>query len=54
MKNYYFCTWIRVPNNKNREVCICCKSKAQLSALFQSKICNSLILNAVFVLLWKM
>ena len=33
---------------KIKEVCICYKSKAQLSTLFQPKICNTLILNAIF------
>ena len=42
MKFYYLCTWIRAPSNKNIEVCICYKSKAQLSALFRPEIYNSL------------
>ena len=35
------------------EVCICCKSKAQLSARLQYKIYNSLIISVHYVLHWK-
>ena len=49
MKFYYLCTWIRAPSRKS-EVCIYCNRMAQLSTPFRPKVCNSLIINAIFTL----